>query len=248
MDLQDASRTPTFSIDLPNATGNFSVIVDGKEIGPVSLKDGKANITVPELAYGSHNVTVVYSGDAKYDSIAQNTTVNITKPVLSENKDIAMLYTANAVYKVHVTVEGKAVVGQNVTFKFNGKTYDVKTDKNGYAAFKLPSAKPKKAKYAITATFHNVTVKNNVKVNSIIKAKNLKIKKSRKVVKIRVSLKKVNGKYLKGKQLKLKIKGKTRKVLQPLSSKRTFSKNLRLAKNTNIGLATAKMQLPKNSK
>ena len=235
MDLQDASRTPTFSIDLPNATGNFSVIVDGKEIGPVSLKDGKANITVPELAYGSHNVTVVYSGDDKYGSIAQNTTVNITKPVLSENKDIAMLYTANAVYKVHVTVEGKAVVGQNVTFKFNGKTYDVKTDKNGYAAFKLPSAKPKKAKYVITATFHNVTVKNNVKVNSIIKAKNLKIKKSRKVVKIRVSLKKVNGKYLKGKQLKLKIKGKTLKAKTNKKGVATFKLKKNVLKKLKVG-------------
>ncbi|WP_292884718.1 Ig-like domain-containing protein [Methanobrevibacter sp. UBA212] len=235
MDLQDASRTPTFSIDLPNATGNFSVIVDGKEIGPVSLKDGKANITVPELAYGSHNVTVVYSGDDKYDSIAQNTTVNITKPVLSENKDIAMLYTANDVYKVHVTVDGKAIVGQNVTFKFNGKTYDVKTDKNGYAAFKLPTAKPKKAKYAITATFHNVTVKNNVKVNSIIKAKNLKIKKSRKVVKIKVSLKKVNGKYLKGKQLKLKIKGKTLKAKTNKKGVATFKLKKNVLKKLKVG-------------
>ena len=235
MDLQDASRTPTFSIDLPNATGNFSVIVDGKEIGPVGLKEGKANITVPELAYGSHNVTVVYSGDDKYGSIAQNTTVNITKPVLSENKDIAMLYTANAEYKVHVTVEGKAIFGQIVTFKFNGKTYDVKTDKNGYATFKLPTAKPKKAKYTITATFHNVTVKNKVKVNSIIKAKNLKIKKSKRVVKIKVSLKKVNGKYLKGKQLKLKIKGKTLKAKTNKKGVATFKLKKKVLKKLKAG-------------
>jgi len=235
MDLKAASRTPTFSIDLPNAKGNFSVIVDGKKIGPVGLKDGKANITVPELAYGSHNVTVVYSGDDKYSLITQNTTVNITKPVLSKNTDISMLYTANAKYTVRVTVGGKAIVGQYVTFKFNGKTYNVKTDKNGYATFKLPTAKPKKAKYTITATFHNVTVKNKVKVNSIIKAKNLKIKKSRKVVKIKVSLKKVNGKYLKGKQLKLKIKGKTLKAKTNKKGVATFKLKKKVLKKLKAG-------------
>lgn len=235
MDLKAASRTPTFSIDLPNAKGNFSVIVDGKEIGPVSLKDGKANITVPELAYGSHNVTVVYSGDDKYSPITQNTTVNITKPVLSMNTDVSMIYTANAKYTVRVTVDGKAIVGQYVTFKFNGKTYNVKTDKNGYAKFKLPTAKPNKAKYTITATFHNVTVKNKVKVNSIIKAKNLKIKKSRKVVKIKVSLKKVNGKYLKAKKLKLKIKGKTLKAKTNKKGVATFKLKKKVLKKLKVG-------------
>ena len=235
MDLKDASRTPTFSIDLPNATGNFSVIVDGKEIGPVSLKDGKAKITVPELAYGSHNVTVVYSGDEKYDSIAQNTTVNITKPVLSENKDIAMLYTANVKYIVRVTVDGKPIVGQYVTFKFDGKTKKVKTDNKGYASYKLPTAKPKKAKYLITATFNDITVKNKVTVNSIIKAKNLNVKKSNKVAKIKVSLKKVNGKYLKGKKLKLKIKGKTLKAKTNKKGKAVFKVKKNVLNKLKVG-------------
>ena len=235
MDLKDASRTPTFSIDLPNATGNFSVIVDGKEIGPVSLKEGKAKITVPELAYGSHNVTVVYSGDEKYDSIAQNTTVNITKPVLSENKDIAMLYTANVKYIVRVTVDGKPIVGQYVTFKFDGKTKKVKTDNKGYASYKLPTAKPKKAKYLITATFNDITVKNKVTVNSIIKAKNLNVKKSNKVAKIKVSLKKVNGKYLKGKKLKLKIKGKTLKAKTNKKGKAVFKVKKNVLNKLKVG-------------
>ena len=129
------------------------------------------------------------------------------------NKDVTMLYTAKTPYKVLVTKNGKAVgAGETVAIKFNGKTYNVKTYAKGYATLKLPNVKPKKAKYTITATYKGITVKNKVKVNSIIKAKNKKVKKSKKVTKIKISLKKVNKKYLKNKKVKIKFRGKTYKV------------------------------------
>ena len=135
-----------------------------------------------------------------------------SKPVITGNKDVVMLYSAGTAYKVRVTIDGKAVVGEYVTFKFNGVTKKVKTDSKGYATYKIPTVKPKSSKYAITATYKDVTVKNKVKVNSIVVAKNLKAKKSAKVLKIKVTLKKVNKKYIKGKYVTLKFKGKTYKV------------------------------------
>ncbi len=135
-----------------------------------------------------------------------------SKPVITGNKDVVMLYSAGTSYKVRVTIDGKAVVGEYVTFKFNGATKKVKTDSKGYATYKIPTVKPKSSKYAITATYKDVTVKNKVKVNSIVVAKNLKAKKSAKVLKIKVTLKKVNKKYIKGKYVTLKFKGKTYKV------------------------------------
>ena len=135
-----------------------------------------------------------------------------SKPVITGNKDVFMLYSAGTSYKVRVTIDGKAVVGEYVTFKFNGVTKKVKTDSKGYATYKIPTVKPKSSKYAITATYKDVTVKNKVKVNSIVVAKNLKAKKSAKVLKIKVTLKKVNKKYIKGKYVTLKFKGKTYKV------------------------------------
>jgi hypothetical protein len=135
-----------------------------------------------------------------------------SKPVIAGNKDVVMLYSAGTSYKVRVTIDGKAVVGEYVTFKFNGATKKVKTDSKGYATYKIPTVKPKSSKYAITATYKDVTVKNKVKVNSIVVAKNLKAKKSAKVLKIKVTLKKVNKKYIKGKYVTLKFKGKTYKV------------------------------------
>lgn len=158
------------------------------------------------------NVTAILKVYTVAKPVVPPTPVVPSKPVITGNKDVVMLYSAGTAYKVRVTIDGKAVVGEYVTFKFNGVTKKVKTDSKGYATYKIPTVKPKSSKYAITATYKDVTVKNKVKVNSIVVAKNLKAKKSAKVLKIKVTLKKVNKKYIKGKYVTLKFKGKTYKV------------------------------------
>ncbi|WP_405316447.1 hypothetical protein, partial [Methanobrevibacter sp.] len=89
----------------------------------------------------------------------------------------------------------------------NGKTIQASTDKNGYTSVKI-DLPPKSTAYLVTATYNGIKTSNKVKVNGIITAKNVKVKKSKKVNKIKVTLKKVNGKYLKSKKLTLKINGK----------------------------------------
>ena len=66
-------------------------------------------------------------------------------------------------------------------------------------------------KYTVAAAYKGVKVTNKVTVNNIINAKNKKVKKSKKVTKVKVSLKKVNGKYLVDKVIKIKFNGKTYK-------------------------------------
>ncbi|MBQ8017861.1 MAG: right-handed parallel beta-helix repeat-containing protein [Methanobrevibacter sp.] len=158
-----------------------------------------------------------------------------SKPVLSGNKDVTMLYSAGTAYKVRVTVDGKAVSGVYVTFKFNGVTKKVKTDSNGYATYKIPTVKPKSTKYTISATYGGVTVKNKVKVKSIVVAKNIKAKKSAKVLKIKVTLKKVNKKYIKGKYVTLKFKGKTYKVKTSKKGVATFKIKKNVLKKLKVG-------------
>ena len=231
--------TPEISINLPSdATGNLTVNVDGTNYTK-TLVNGSASITVPTLSEGEYNLTVTYSGDDKYSAVTKTTTINIKKASvikLTKNTDIKMLYTAKTPYKVRVTVDGKAVgAGEVVTMKFNGKTYKVKTNKNGYAILKLPNAKPKKAKYTITATYKGKTVKNTVKINSIIKAKNKKVKKSKKVTKVKVSLKKVNKKYLKGKTIKIKFRGKTYKVKTNKKGVATWKVKKSMLKKLKVG-------------
>ena len=111
---------------------------------------------------------------------------------------------------------------------------NVKTDKNGYASLKLKT-NIKVKKYTITATFKGVKVTNQVTIKHVIKAKNLKIKKSKKVVKIKVKTYKVNKKYLKGKKLKLKIKGKTLKAKINKKGVATFKLKKNVLKKLKVG-------------
>ena len=213
-DSAKSDAPTTYSISLPgNAEGFLEVDVDGTEY-LAALINGSASITVPALAAGNHNVAVKYTGDENYSPVSKKTTLNVTDPVLnlSQNLDVGSLYSAKAVYKVLVTRDGKAVgAGEAVTFKFNGKTYAVKTDSKGYATLNIDTnVKPKT--YDITAEYKGVKVSNKVTVKNIIKAQNKKVKKSKKVTKVKISLNKVDGKYLKGKVLKIKFKGKTYKV------------------------------------
>ena len=108
---------------------------------------------------------------------------------LSENKDLSPLYSAKATYKVLVTCDGQAAgAGETVIIKFNGKTYPVQTDSKGYAILNL-NTKVKPKTYIITAEYHGVKVSNKVTVKSIIDANDKKVKKSKKVNKVKVSLK-----------------------------------------------------------
>ena len=218
------SSSPTFSINLPSdATGYLFVDVDGTKYA-AALVNGSASVTVPGLSEGKHNVTVTYSGDAKYSTVTKNTVVNVHVPVikLTKNTNIKMLYTAKKPYKVLVTKDGKAVSGAKVVIK-------------GYATFKIPNVKPKKAKYTITASYAGKTVKNTVKVNTILKVGNKKVKKSRKVTKVKFALKKVNGKFLKGKTLKLKFKGKTYKAKTNKKGVATFKLQKKVFKKLKVG-------------
>jgi hypothetical protein len=221
----------------PGALPTGTKTVDGVNY-TAPLVNGSATVTVPKLAPGNHNITVAYTGDEKYSSISKTSTYTVKEPVvkITENKDVTMLYTAKTPYKVLITVDGKAVgAGEVVKMTFNGKTYNVNTDKNGYATLKLPDVKPKKAKYTITAEYKGVKVSNKVKVNSIIKAKNKKVKKSKKVNKIKVTLKKVNGKFLKGKKLTLKIKGKKIKAKTNKKGVATFKVKKNVLKKLKVG-------------
>ena len=228
------STSPTFAIKLPSdANGTLTVTVDGKNY-TANLTNGSASITVPNLDSGNHNVTVAYSGDAKYGAISKNTTVNIPTIAIS-GKDISVLYSSSTLFKVRLTADGKGIAGQTVTFKFNGKTLNVKTDANGYAAYKIPTVKPQKAKYTITATYNGITKTNKVKVNSIIKASNKKVKKSKKVTKVKITLKKVNGKYLKAKTLKIKFNKKTYKVKTNKKGVATWKVKKSMLKKLKVG-------------
>jgi hypothetical protein len=163
------------------------------------------------LSSGKHGATAVYSGDNRFASVSKNATITVPQPhvpvIKLTGSDVNMLYTSGAKYSVRLTSDGSLLSGKTVIFTINGKQTTAVTDKNGYASVKI-DLPPKSAKYAVSAKYQDVKVSNKVKVNSIMSAKNMKVKKSAKTLKIKVTLKKVNGKYLKSKKLTLKLNGK----------------------------------------
>ena len=208
----------TVTVELENgATGTVTVKVSGKNYTSI-VNNSCSIVEIKDLANGDYAATVIYSGDENYPNeekiiiltVKHDTPVN---PVykISQNKDIAVAYSGKAAYKVLVTMDGKPVAGENIIISFNGKNNNVKTDANGYATINLDtSIKP--GSYNVKATYNGVSVTNKVTVKQIIKASDKKVKKSAKTTKVKISLSKVDGKYLKSKTLNVKFNGKTYKV------------------------------------
>jgi len=227
----------TYAINLPSdAKGYLEVDVDGTK-HVVALVNGSASITVPGLSAGNHNVTVSYTGDGKYSPVTKSMAMNVSAPVykITNNNNVAAIYSANANYKVLITKDGKAVgAGESVVITFNGKKTTVKTDSKGYATLKL-NTKVKVKTYTVTAEYKGVKVSNKVTIKHVIKAKNVNVKKSKKVNKIKVKTNKVNGKFLKGKKLTLKIKGKKIKAKINKKGVATFKVKKSVLKKLKVG-------------
>ncbi len=229
--LPQSDDLTNYVINLPiDATGTFTVSVDGKNY-TVDVVEGKANISIPQLNGGSHSISLIYSGDDNYSPIVESKVVVVPIVKLTGN-DVSMLYTSGAYYKAYLTQDGSPLVGETVYITINGKTYSRTTDNNGYASFKV-SLPPKT--YAVTAAYGKLNVTNKVIVKSIIKANNVNAKKSAKSIKIKISLKQVNKKYLKGKPITLKFNKKTFKAKTNKKGIATFTIKNSVYKKLKVG-------------
>ncbi len=174
MTTPEGSDTPSYSINLPNAEGNLTVTVDGKNYTS-PLVNGSATVTVPTLTPGKHNITVTYSGDDNYLGISKNTIINVAekttpqKPVTPEtpansaklSKASTKITAKNKKFKAKTKVKkytitlkaGKKPVKKvKVTLKIKGKTYTAKTNAKGKAVFKIKKL-TKKGKYKAIIKF-----------------------------------------------------------------------------------------------
>ena len=174
-----------------------------------SLKtDSKGQIALPGSQFGSYKLNILFDSDSDYENVNYNGKINILKP-LTGNKDSSVFYGSTVTYKVHaVGANGNAVVGQIVKINVNGKSYNVKTDKNGYATYNI---KLGVGKYTVTASYNGFKVSNKITFKPTLSAKNIVKKKSKKI-KFSAKLVDKNGKALKNKKITFKIKGKKYKV------------------------------------
>jgi len=196
--LYDASGSPLANANVTIKVGTNTFTVQTDSNGTFNFNN--------RLAAGDYAIAIVNPATDEY----KLTNLKIVKRI-TENKDVKIFFADKASYKVRIVGDDGSYVGAGevVSMNVGGKTYSVKTDKNGYATLKLGlTAK----KHTITVTYKGFTTKNKVTVKSVVKPvkKTVKVKKTAKKLKVKVKLK--GKKVLKKKRVYLKFKGKTYKA------------------------------------
>ena len=169
----------TISVDLPkDATGTVTVEIDSKKY-TANVIDGTANVIVSGLSAGDYNITTVYSGDAKYDSMTKkgNITVIPNVNVNLDVSDVEMFYHDGSRLVAKLTdFQGKPIVNATIYFSINGVTYAKTTDANGTASIGLnleSGAYPVIVAYNGSASYSKISKNITVTINPSIIADDL---------------------------------------------------------------------------
>ena len=203
-----------FSVKVVTADGHsvgegavVNIIINGKTTTAFTDADGIAKVAITDVP-GTYDVTTAYNGQTYKNSVVVKLNPSTCK--ITKNKNIKVDYDSGKYFSVKiVSADGKvAASGVKVTFKINGNTKTVKTNKNGIAKIKITDV-PKK--YIIKTKFNGKTVKNTVIVKQVLKASKVTVKKTAKKLTLNAALK-INGKKIKGKKITFKFKGKTYKA------------------------------------
>lgn len=231
------------SADIKNnnviTTGNSTIIA--KDTNASVTNNGlSANGTTADNSITNINSDIKSSGNTEAKNKTDDKPVDPINPVdpVKPVAPVVQITAANNAkvfyslgYTVRVTEDGKSVgAGKEVTLKIAGKTLTAKTNADGYATFNL-AVKPKA--YTVTAAYNGVTKTFKVTVKTVIKAKNLKVKKSAKKLKVKVTLK-AGKKAIKGKVV-LKIKGKKIKAKTNKKGVATFKIKKNILKKLKAG-------------
>ena len=168
----------------------------------VTDKNGIAKVHL-DLEKGDYDVLI------SHDS-ALNVTAKISVLLrLVENNNLVMDYNLGSFKVRAIGDDGKPIAGDYVKISVDGKTYNVKTNNQGYAILKITS---KPNTYQITSTYKGYSVQNTIKVKKTLSAKKtFKAKKNRKLT-LTATLKRSNGKAISGKKVLFKLNGKTYKA------------------------------------
>ncbi len=209
-----------------DADGTMEIYVDGVLVDIVNVENGVAEVDLSQYKGGT--VTWKYSGNNKYGSSSGSFDYsNVNVPGRIAAKDLTVVYSSGGKYSVTVyNIMGNLATGTPVSFLINNKVYKtVNTNSKGVASVVI-SSNP--GTYKITVKSSTVSVTKTLKVTHILSLKKVKVKRSAKKLVIQATLKKVNGKYLKGKKITLKFNGKkfTAKTNKKGVAKFTIKKNV----------------------
>ena len=122
-------------------------------------KNGYAILTITNTP-NKYTITATYKGQSVKNTLQIKQTLKTSKVT---TKKTAKSFSLKATLK---TSKNKPIKGKTIIFKFNGKTYSVKTDKKGIATVKITKNVIKKLKkgkkYTFTVKYVSNTIKNQV--------------------------------------------------------------------------------------
>ena len=142
------------------AGASVKFVINGKTSAVKTDSKGIAKIRITDVPK-KYRLTTLFNGKTYKNTVT-------VKQVLTAGK-IAVKKTAKRfTLKAKLKINGKLIKGKTITFKFNGKTYKVKTNRNGIAQKTLKWNIVKKLKkgktYTVKVTYLKDTVKTTVKV------------------------------------------------------------------------------------
>ena len=148
-----------------DATGNVTVIVDGKQYN-ATVENGKAVITMPLIPLDS-TVDFEYTGDENYPAKSKKTSIaNVT--AIIKAADMTRGYDSGVDYQVTVVDgNGNPMAKKQVTFIINGNKYNATTDDKGIAVLNIKLAI---GTYAVTTVnpLNNDNITKTVKITTRI--------------------------------------------------------------------------------
>ncbi|WP_292601338.1 Ig-like domain-containing protein [Methanobrevibacter sp. UBA212] len=145
----------------------------------VIVVNGKGNISLTGLKADTYTVTAIFKSNGIFSDSTKTKTFKVTsKPVTPAKKANVIKLTLKKVkikksakklvLKATLKINGKAVKGKKVIFKFKGKKYTGKTSKSGVAKVTIKKKVLKKLKVGkkvtYSAKYSTKTVKKTVKV------------------------------------------------------------------------------------
>ena len=145
------------------AVGQGAVVkftINGKTYTVKTDDNGIAKVKITDVPK-KYTMTITYNGKTYKNTVT-------VKQVLTASKVTIKKSAKKLVLKAKLKINGKLVKGKKITFKFRGKKYTVKTNKNGIAKKTLNKKVIKKLKkgkkYTVKVTYLKDTIKTTVKV------------------------------------------------------------------------------------
>ena len=148
--VDDDSHNAEINVELPkNASGNVTVVIDGKKYPVKDLVNGTAVIKAENLSVGNHIAEVIYSGDETYNALTTYTNFCIEK--ISDYEFELIAGDIEKGEALNITVVLPEDVNGKVLIDLNGIGYYINVT-NGIGLFNgtidLPAGK-----YDVRATF-----------------------------------------------------------------------------------------------